>query len=66
MGYDLEPLRTLESKRRLLDDAVRGGWRLVFEHDPGIASGMPVQEGKDLVLRDMVEAPRAPAAVSGG
>jgi hypothetical protein len=38
----------------------------VFEHDPGIASGVPVQEGKGLVLRDMVEAPRAPAAVSGG
>ena len=35
MGYDLEPLRTLESKRALLRDAAAGGWRLVFEHDPG-------------------------------
>ena len=34
MGYDLEPLRTLESKRALLRDAAEGGWRLVFEHDP--------------------------------
>ncbi len=57
MGYDLEPLRTLESKRRLLDDAVRGAWRIVFEHDPGIASGVPVAEGKGIVLRDVVEAP---------
>jgi glyoxylase-like metal-dependent hydrolase (beta-lactamase superfamily II) len=50
MGYDLEPLRTLESKRRLLADAVAGGWRLIFEHDPAIASGIPVAEGKGVVL----------------
>jgi glyoxylase-like metal-dependent hydrolase (beta-lactamase superfamily II) len=50
MGYDLEPLRTLESKRRLLQDAVAGGWRLIFEHDPTIASGIPVAEGKGVVL----------------
>ena len=46
MGYDLEPLRTLESKRALLRDAVEGGWRLVFEHDPAVASGVLVAEGK--------------------
>src|SRR5207247_11406406 len=45
MGYDLEPLRTLESKRALLRDAVAGGWRLVFEHDPTVAWGVPVAEG---------------------
>ena len=33
MGYDLEPLRTLESKRRILGAAAREGWGLVFEHD---------------------------------
>jgi glyoxylase-like metal-dependent hydrolase (beta-lactamase superfamily II) len=68
MGYDLEPLRTLESKRRLLADAVAGGWRLVFEHDPAVALAVPVHEGKDIVLREVVEAPpRAgtPAALSG-
>ena len=64
MGYDLEPLRTLESKRALLHDAVREGWRLVFEHDPGIAAGRPAGEGKDVVLRDVIRAPegtRVPA-----
>jgi hypothetical protein len=56
----------LESKRRLLADAVAGGWRLVFEHDPRVAWGVPVQEGKDIVLRDVVEAPtRATAPLSG-
>jgi glyoxylase-like metal-dependent hydrolase (beta-lactamase superfamily II) len=59
MGYDLEPLRTLESKRRLLADAVEGGWRIVFEHDPGVASAVPVAEGKGIGLRDVVAAPAA-------
>ena len=55
MGYDLEPLRTLESKRALLRDAVAGAWRLVFEHDPRIASGVAVAEGKGVGLRDTVQ-----------
>lgn len=55
MGYDLEPLRTLESKRAFLRDAVAGEWRLIFEHDPTIAAGIPVAEGKHLVLRDVIE-----------
>lgn len=33
MGYDVEPLRTLASKKRILPRAAREGWRLVFEHD---------------------------------
>jgi glyoxylase-like metal-dependent hydrolase (beta-lactamase superfamily II) len=66
MGYDLEPLRTLESKRRLLEDAVRGGWRLVFEHDPVVAWGVPAAVGKGLGLRDIVEAPSAGAAAARG
>jgi glyoxylase-like metal-dependent hydrolase (beta-lactamase superfamily II) len=57
MGYDLEPLRTLESKRSVLAEAVRAGWRIVFEHDPAVALGRPVLEGKDVVLRDVVAAP---------
>jgi glyoxylase-like metal-dependent hydrolase (beta-lactamase superfamily II) len=50
MGSDLEPLRTLESKRRLLEEAVAGGWRLIYEHDPTIVSGIPVGEGKGDML----------------
>jgi glyoxylase-like metal-dependent hydrolase (beta-lactamase superfamily II) len=59
MGYDLEPLRTLESKRAFLAEAVREGWRIVFGHDPTIAIGTPAMEGKDLVLKDVVSAPTA-------
>ncbi|MGN6393680.1 MAG: MBL fold metallo-hydrolase [Gemmatimonadales bacterium] len=54
MGYDLEPLRTLESKRAFLSDALAGGWRLVFEHDPVIASGVVTPDGKGVALRDVV------------
>jgi glyoxylase-like metal-dependent hydrolase (beta-lactamase superfamily II) len=64
MGYDLEPLRTLESKRALLRDAVEGGWRLVFEHDPAVATGVPVAEGKGFALRDVVDAPALVARAS--
>jgi glyoxylase-like metal-dependent hydrolase (beta-lactamase superfamily II) len=63
MGYDLEPLRTLESKRRLLEDAVAGGWRLIFEHDPTIASGVPVSEGKGVVLTATMPGGPATSAV---
>jgi len=45
MGYDLEPLRTLESKRSVLREAALEGWRLVFEHDPVVAWGRLVRRG---------------------
>ncbi len=39
MGYDLEPLRTLESKRKLVREAMDEGWWLFFEHDPDVVMG---------------------------
>jgi len=56
MGYDLEPLRTLESKRAFLADAVAGGWLMIFEHDPLVAMGRPVREGKGIQLREITAA----------
>ncbi|HEU4525814.1 MAG TPA: MBL fold metallo-hydrolase [Gemmatimonadales bacterium] len=64
MGYDVEPLRTLESKRGFVDEALREGWMLVFEHDPAVALGRLKREGKDTVLRDVIAAPR-PVSASG-
>ncbi|HXV85818.1 MAG TPA: MBL fold metallo-hydrolase [Gemmatimonadales bacterium] len=46
MGYDLEPMVTLETKRRVLAQAEAEGWTLVFEHDPVIRAGRVVKEGK--------------------
>jgi glyoxylase-like metal-dependent hydrolase (beta-lactamase superfamily II) len=39
MGFDVEPLVTLETKRALLGQARREGWLLIFEHDPVVAWG---------------------------
>ena len=39
MGYDVEPLVTLESKRALLRRARDEKWLLVFEHDPVVGWG---------------------------
>jgi glyoxylase-like metal-dependent hydrolase (beta-lactamase superfamily II) len=39
MGYDVEPLRTLESKRKLLRQAEDEGWWFFFEHDPEVIMG---------------------------
>jgi glyoxylase-like metal-dependent hydrolase (beta-lactamase superfamily II) len=64
MGYDLEPLRTLESKRAFLADAVAGGWRMIFEHDPQVAIGRPVREGKGIELREISAAPEPAAQLS--
>jgi glyoxylase-like metal-dependent hydrolase (beta-lactamase superfamily II) len=64
MGYDVEPLRTLESKRALLSEAVSKGWRLIFEHDPRVAIGVAVQDGKRIELQHVVVAPEPAAHVS--
>jgi glyoxylase-like metal-dependent hydrolase (beta-lactamase superfamily II) len=57
MGYDLEPLVTLESRRRLYQRAEAEGWRLCFEHDPLVASGRLVRAGKGFGLVDAVGRP---------
>lgn len=40
MAYDLEPLATLATKKRLLPEAARQGWLLVFEHDIELPVGV--------------------------
>ena len=46
MGYDVEPLVTLETKRRILKQAVDEGWLLIFEHDASVPWGRVVHDGK--------------------
>jgi glyoxylase-like metal-dependent hydrolase (beta-lactamase superfamily II) len=57
MGYDLEPLRTLESKRALYRDALAENWWFIFEHDPQVAMGRCVENGKGVGLTDVKSAP---------
>jgi glyoxylase-like metal-dependent hydrolase (beta-lactamase superfamily II) len=35
LAYDVEPYTTMINKRWLLDEAVRNGWLLVLDHEPG-------------------------------
>jgi len=53
MGYDLEPLVTLESKREMWRQAQEGDWLLIFEHDPVVAWGRLERDGKR--IREEVE-----------
>jgi glyoxylase-like metal-dependent hydrolase (beta-lactamase superfamily II) len=50
MGYDLEPLVTLETRRRLYQRAEAEQWLLIFEHDPAVVSGRLGKEGKGVGL----------------
>lgn len=52
MGYDVEPLVTLESKRRLYERARAEDWLLVFEHDADTAWGRVEADGKGWAFRD--------------
>ncbi len=46
MGYDLEPLVTLETKRRILKRARDEDWLVIFEHDATNAWGRVSHDGK--------------------
>jgi glyoxylase-like metal-dependent hydrolase (beta-lactamase superfamily II) len=50
MGYDLEPLVTLESKRELLAMAWEEQWLLIFEHDAHTGMGRLAGDGKKYEL----------------
>jgi glyoxylase-like metal-dependent hydrolase (beta-lactamase superfamily II) len=56
MGFDVEPLVTLETKRRLYGRAEADGWLLVFEHDPAVATGHLQRDGTRFALVDEVRA----------
>jgi glyoxylase-like metal-dependent hydrolase (beta-lactamase superfamily II) len=51
MGYDVEPLVTLESKRALLRRAVDERWLLVSTHDPATPWGYVEADEKGVALR---------------
>jgi glyoxylase-like metal-dependent hydrolase (beta-lactamase superfamily II) len=50
MGYDVEPLVTLETKRTYLRQAAEEKWLVVFEHDASVAWGRVVYDGKSYRL----------------
>jgi glyoxylase-like metal-dependent hydrolase (beta-lactamase superfamily II) len=52
MGYDVEPLVTLESKRALLRQATDERWLLVSTHDPETAWGYAAAGAKGVALEE--------------
>ncbi|HEU4989912.1 MAG: MBL fold metallo-hydrolase [Gemmatimonadota bacterium] len=52
MGYDVEPMVTLETKRRILRAASEQQWLVIFEHDADHAWGRVMHDGKAYALGD--------------
>lgn len=50
MGYDLEPLKLIGEKERVLSAAADHGWYLFFEHDPYCDAAIVTRDGKDYVV----------------
>ncbi len=51
MGYDLEPLVTLETKRTLWEKVTEEDWILIFQHDVAVPWGRLGEEGGKVELR---------------
>lgn len=47
MGYDLQPLVTVEEKREILYHAARNDWVLLFQHDPNTSAGRVAYDASD-------------------
>lgn len=52
MGYDLQPLVTLNEKKKILQHAVNENWKLFFYHDPEIAFATLIQTDKGIRLKE--------------
>ncbi|MEX0908394.1 MAG: hypothetical protein WDZ58_01415, partial [Gemmatimonadaceae bacterium] len=50
MGYDVEPLVSLETKRGLFAQALAEEWLLIFEHDAVKPWGRIAHDGKNYSL----------------
>jgi glyoxylase-like metal-dependent hydrolase (beta-lactamase superfamily II) len=66
MGYDVEPLRTLESKRALLKRAAAEEWLLVSTHDAFTPWGRVADEGKGRYTLRSDPTPPAPTGTAAG
>ncbi len=52
MGYDLQPLVTVEEKRRILKQALAEEWKLFFEHDPDTAYATLTDTEKGIRIKE--------------
>jgi len=54
-AYDLQPLQTLQEKKRILKCALDENWILFFEHDPSVVSGNVVINEKGYAFGQKIE-----------
>jgi glyoxylase-like metal-dependent hydrolase (beta-lactamase superfamily II) len=58
MGYDLQPLITVQEKKKILPIAIEQNWKLFFEHDPEVIMATVTEaQGKfsiDQVFTEMI------------
>ena len=50
MGYDLQPLVTLEEKKKILSQASNENWKLFFEHDPETVCATVAKTEKGFII----------------
>lgn len=55
MSYDIEPLKVMDEKKRLLEQAAHAGWIVCFEHDPSVAACTVVAHPAGHALAGKVE-----------
>ncbi len=55
MGYDLDPLKLIGEKERVLSMAADQGWYLFFEHDPYCDAATIKRDGKDFAVNERFE-----------
>lgn len=53
MGYDLQPLLTLNEKKEIYPKAVEENWILFFEHDPEIVAATITRAEKGFYLKEI-------------
>ncbi|HTT75336.1 MAG TPA: MBL fold metallo-hydrolase [Candidatus Binataceae bacterium] len=58
-AYDLDALRTMEQKRKYLEEAILGRWWLAFAHDEKVLAAQVKHDGGKIVLDNTVMAGRA-------
>ena len=54
MAYDLDPVRSMDEKTGILEQAAREKWIFAFEHDPGTAGCRVRREGSRFLSGDPV------------
>ncbi len=52
MGYDLQPLVTIDERKKILNKAVEENWKLIFEHDPVTSFGTATKTEKGFKINE--------------